>query len=71
MLYGWTEYDLAKLELQLRETRLNKMAMTPKRLRRPIRVALAGALTYLADHLATEPHQAPSAGTLVSGGIEG
>ena len=66
MLYGWTEYDLAKLELQLRETRLNKMAMTPKRLRRPIRSVLAGTLITLANRLAIEQRSAVPSTSLIS-----
>ncbi len=67
---GWTEYDLAKLELQLREARLNKMAMTPTRVRQPIHSVLAGTLVTLANRLAIKQRSTGSSTSLVSSGTE-
>ena len=69
-MYGWTEYDLAQLELKLREARLAKMAMMPQRKRRPIRSVLAGTLVTLANRLAVEQPNAVPSTSLVTSGAE-
>lgn len=68
---GWTEYDLAQLELHMREKRLQRAAMMPElEPHRPIRSTLARTLMTLANHLSAEQVPASAIGKLTASAAE-
>lgn len=59
-MYGWTEFDLVKIEQGFKEERLRQAAMMPKLTpRRPIRSKLAATLMTLARQLSPEQNTVP------------
>jgi hypothetical protein len=67
-MYGWTEFDMVRIEQKLKEASLQRTAMMPKRTpRRPIRTALSWTLLALARHLSPEQVAIPAPKNLVIG----
>jgi hypothetical protein len=68
---GWTEFDMARIENELKEARLHRKAMMPKlTTRHPVRSALARTLMFVAQKLSTEHVPAAPARNLVVGTSE-
>lgn len=67
-MYGWTEFDLVKIEQGFKEERLRQAAMMPKlTARRPIRSKLASTLMMLAQQLSPEQKTVPPSTSLAIG----
>jgi len=64
-MYGWTEFDMVRIEEQLKEERLRRAATMPKLPpRQPIRTALSWTLMTLARHLSPEKIAVPTSQSL-------
>ncbi|HEX7104071.1 MAG TPA: hypothetical protein VF201_15610 [Nitrolancea sp.] len=67
-MYGWTEFDLVKIEQGFKEERLRQAAMMPMLTsRRPIRSKLASTLMTLAQQLSPEQMTVPPSTSLAIG----
>jgi hypothetical protein len=67
-MYGWTEFDLVKMEQGFKEKRLHESAMMPKPApRQTIRLALASKLVALAQQISPKQTAAPTTERLVMG----
>lgn len=70
-MFDWTQFDMVRVERELREQDLWRAAMLPQPAsRRPIRSALAATLVTLADLLAAEQVGEGPAGRMAAGGAE-
>ncbi len=70
-MYGWTEFDMVRIENERKEAKLHRDAMMPKlEPHHPIRAAMARTLMTLAQHISAEHARANQSPTLAIGTSE-